>query len=134
MEVASHTQHAVTARKVRNDKGKIPFFKNYIYMNCVTSFMKILTRHGLYSVPKRVMDDAAPIFSPVVKYITEQDLTAKDDSETYYKDIFKKKDKFSIRTTRCMPLSSFIILNTDTMSCPHFFLSIQSDPIQKGDS
>jgi hypothetical protein len=112
----------VIVKQIKNDKGKIPFFENYIYMNCVTSFMKILTRHGLYLVPKRVMDDVAPTFAPTVKYITERDLTAKDDFEILHKDLFKKKDKFSIRTTRCMPLSSFNILNTDTMSILPFFV------------
>ena len=51
--------------------------------------MKILARHGLYLVPKRVMDDVAPTFDPAVKYITERDLTAKDDFEILHKDLFK---------------------------------------------
>ena len=90
-ELASRIQKAVTVRKIKNDKGKIPFLEYYIYTRWISTLMTILTHHRLCPVPSELLDMiAAPDFPHAVNYTIERNANSKQDFKKLHKVIFKK--------------------------------------------
>ena len=79
-ELASQVQKIITScGKIKNDRSKIPFLEQYIYICGLKAVMKIIQLYGLFPAPSTNMEQMAPKLHVAWEYMCSNNKDKKQD-------------------------------------------------------